>query len=304
MGLMRQALPRLLSALADRWPSPKAHEVERIGAEPGTDEYALGYALDQFGRKVSRGCSYGVLVPSLMGARVLEIGCGHGGISCYLACIGAREVVSIDVNEQSLAVAARLKDQMETRLGRKLAVEYRQMDAHALEFEPASFDVVYADNLFEHVSDPEAVLRDSFRVLRDGGMLLAPAFSSIHSKWGLHLKWGMRVPWLNAAFSEQTIVDALRLRAARDPSLFDVYPGLKGSPHRVRDVRRHRDLNDVTYRQFKAMAAGVGFDIEKFHVHATPAGRLLHRAPAAVGERALEYLSTSATAVLRKPKRG
>ena len=46
-----------------------------------------------------------------------------------------------------------------------------QMDAGQMRFADASFDFVYSFNVFEHIPDPRAVLRDIRRVLKPGGVV-------------------------------------------------------------------------------------------------------------------------------------
>ena len=208
-------------------------------------------------------------------------------------------MLGVDLNVEALAVARELAQRIADESERPLPVEFAEMDAHALDLPDASFDVVVADNLFEHVDDPGRVLAESARVLRSGGRLLVPQFSSIRSKYGLHLKHGLRLPWINALFSERTIVSALGLQAKRRPELFDVYPGLRDRPERVRDVRRHRDLNDITHREFLRLAREADLEVVSFRVKATPVGRVLRRlAPRLELSSPLDLLSTGAAAIL------
>jgi SAM-dependent methyltransferase len=93
------------------------------------------------------------------GSRVLEVGSGLGILAAEVASATAgAEVVGVELSAAQLAAAAQAK-----------RVTFKQGDAHALDFPDASFDVVYARYLLEHVADPERVLREMRRVTRPGG---------------------------------------------------------------------------------------------------------------------------------------
>jgi hypothetical protein len=151
------------------------------------------------------------------------------------------------------------------------------------------------------VLDPEKVLREAYRVLRPGGDLLVPLFSSIKCKYGLHLKHGIKLPWANLVFSEHTIIRAMHRLAKDNPQLYVLYPGLSKNPQRVRDVRLHGDLNDITFAKFKSMAARVGFRMQAFAPVATPLGKVLARVPGLRNSVLVDILSVGASAYLRKP---
>jgi ubiquinone/menaquinone biosynthesis C-methylase UbiE len=287
----------ILYRLAKSWPSPMARMNHELGAEPGTEAYNMAYAQQQFDYKVRNG-----MLREVTGLDVLEIGAGHGGISCFMAAVGARSVVGIDLNTKHLEFARRFAKIASARYAPdyELPVRFEEMSADRMTFPDATFDLVLADNVFEHFTDPEAVMRESYRVLRPGGGILVPVFSSILSKYGLHLKHGLKMPWANMFFSERTIVRTMRRLGDENPKLVDIYPGLADSPQTVRDLRRHKDLNDITYREFKAMASRVGFKVESFSIYSTRLGKVLCRVPVVRSTKLMDVLSTGAAAYLRK----
>ena len=234
---------------------------------------------------------------------VLEIGCGHGGIACYVAVCGARNIIGIDLNDESLSIASRLQSDLEERLGNAcLPIRFLEMDANDLGFPDCCLDLIIADCAFEHFTEPERPLREAFRTLRAGGRLLIPNFTSIYSKYGLHLKHALKVPWANVIFSEATIVRVLQRLAQDDPKIHGVCPGLGNNPVRVRDVRRHGDLNGITYRGFKRMARSAGFEIERFRKDSSRIGKIVGWVPFVHDTRLMDILSWGASACLRKPE--
>jgi SAM-dependent methyltransferase len=93
------------------------------------------------------------------GARVLEVGSGLGLLAVEVATAAdGVYVVGVEMSSDQIAAASASP-----------RVTYRQGDAHAIEFEDASFDLVYARYLLEHVSNPEVVVSEMRRVVRPGG---------------------------------------------------------------------------------------------------------------------------------------
>jgi ubiquinone/menaquinone biosynthesis C-methylase UbiE len=112
--------------------------------------------------------SAGFLLPHLKsGDSVLDVGCGPGTITMDLAeLVAPGHVVGID---RSSEVIERAREAAEARALSNLSFEIG--DVYHLEFEDDSFDVVYAHQVLQHLSDPTRALREMRRVLRDGGWL-------------------------------------------------------------------------------------------------------------------------------------
>ncbi len=75
------------------------------------------------------------------------------------------KVVAIDASQAMLAEASK-------RAGDQSAVEFRQGDAHHLEFADNSFDACRCDRCFMHMADPRQALAEMTRVAKRGGRVL------------------------------------------------------------------------------------------------------------------------------------
>jgi SAM-dependent methyltransferase len=127
------------------------HESVLRSHEWRTAENSAGYLLDR-------------LEP---GMDLLDVGCGPGTITLDLAArVAPGNVVGIDRAGEVVAQAA--------ELGTRSAAEnvrFATGDVYALEFDDATFDIVHAHQVVQHLQDPVAALREMRRVLRTGGTL-------------------------------------------------------------------------------------------------------------------------------------
>lgn len=100
---------------------------------------------------------------------VLDVGCGSGGPTLFLARMVGGRVTGIDVNERGIATATH----MAADAGLHPRVHFQVVDAHEpLPFDPATFDALVCIDAIPHFPDRLRVLRDWLRVLRPGANVL------------------------------------------------------------------------------------------------------------------------------------
>jgi ubiquinone/menaquinone biosynthesis C-methylase UbiE len=109
--------------------------------------------------------SAGYLLPHLRpGMSLLDVGCGPGTITVDLAVrIAPGTAIGIDRAHAAISEAR--------QTGGTGDVEFKTADVYALEFDDASFDVVHAHQVLQHLTDPVAALAEMRRVLRPEGIL-------------------------------------------------------------------------------------------------------------------------------------
>ncbi len=110
--------------------------------------------------------SAGFLLPHLRDdMTLLDVGSGPGTVTVDFARILAGgSVVGVD------AAPAVLQAAREHATGYD-NVRFEEANAYELPFEDDSFDVVYAHQLLQHLSDPVAALREMKRVAKPGGLV-------------------------------------------------------------------------------------------------------------------------------------
>ena len=100
--------------------------------------------------------------------RILDLGCGQGIWSYYMLSKGAKEVIGIDISEVSINNACKKQEMMRIDAKRMKFILY---DGLGIPFKDNSFDVVHSDGVIHHAEDDRMLLKESYRVLREGGAL-------------------------------------------------------------------------------------------------------------------------------------
>ena len=137
-----------------------------LARNPFEAPYTLGFFYREKMRAIHR------VAPETGVGRALEVGGGRSGLTRLL--YPDAEIVTVDL-DASFAKAP---------CNRHAGVRFLQVDATALPFADASFDLVTQFDLLEHIPDDVRAAREAVRVLRPGGVLLV---STPHTRW--------RYPW-------------------------------------------------------------------------------------------------------------
>lgn len=127
----------------------------------------FGPDLGDIGRSIAKfvAARYERLAPQ----RILDLGCtvGHNTLP-WKDVFPKADVHGIDVSAPCLRYAhARARE-------RRVAIHFEQMNACALQYPDASFDVVFSSMFLHEIPKKEIplILREAFRVLRPGGLML------------------------------------------------------------------------------------------------------------------------------------
>ena len=104
-------------------------------------------------------------------SRLLEVGCGTGNVLRSIALrkggwvgdmVGVEQCEAFIDAARRFAIQEGVADQIEFRVG----------DAHGLDFPASTFDIVIANTVISHVTDPLTVLDEMSRVVKPNGTLV------------------------------------------------------------------------------------------------------------------------------------
>ena len=240
----------MAAAVADR----RTERVRRFYTEAPFPNYREGDTLEHLRLRAGRSELARLLDDAIpRDARVLDLGCGTGQMTIFLAS-GERVVVGADLTRASLA------------LGRAAARRFGVANATFVETDlrrPAlaegRFDVVLSLGVLHHTPDPRAAFRAAARLARPGGVVVVGLYNAFarlpHRLRRLVARaTGMRVvPW------DPVLRDRRSEPARRAAWLRDQYLHPEEHRHTLAEVQRWFRDNDVDYlRSYPSALLGEG----------------------------------------------
>lgn len=104
------------------------------------------------------------------GKKVLDIGCGTGGIGLFIAeTYKPAHLLGVDVE---FGVVERATQSAKDG-GLENRVTFERVEPGPLPFDDGAFDIVFSKDAMIHISDKEALFAEVFRVLAPGGLVAA-----------------------------------------------------------------------------------------------------------------------------------
>jgi SAM-dependent methyltransferase len=177
-------------------------------------------------------------------ARVLDLGCGTGQMSLFLAsgASGDRRVVGADLTRASLALAADAARRFE--VDRALFIE---TDLRRPALAESSFDVVLSLGVLHHTPDPRAAFATVARLARPGGMIVLGLYNAFARLPHRLRRLVARATGLRVVPFDPILRDRQAEPARREAWLRDQYLHPEEHRHTLSEVQRWFRANDVDY---------------------------------------------------------
>jgi ubiquinone/menaquinone biosynthesis C-methylase UbiE len=204
---------------------PPNDSVEWLRARAGRSEFAR--MLDQ-------------AIPG--DATILDLGCGTGQMSLYLARAG-RRIVAADLTRASLRLGAAAAG----RFGLDQRVRFVQTDLNRPALRDRGFDIVYSSGVLHHTPDPRSAFARMARLTRPGGMIVLGLYNAI-ARIPLRLRRVVaRLSNYRFTLFDPVLRDRNHEPARREAWLRDQYQHPEEHRHTLGEVQGWFAENDIEY---------------------------------------------------------
>ena len=196
-------------------------------------------------------------------ARIVEVGCGTGQMSLYLARAG-RLVVGADVTRAALRLGADAAG----RFG-LTRVQFVETDLQRPGLRAGAFDVVFSAGVLHHTPDPRASFARLVQLARPGGTIVVGLYNTF-ARIPLRLRRVVaRLTGFRVIPFDPVLRDRSHEPSRRDAWLHDQYRHPEEHRHTIAEVQNWFAENDVEYlRTFPSAVLGDEPDAETLFQHA------------------------------------
>jgi 2-polyprenyl-3-methyl-5-hydroxy-6-metoxy-1,4-benzoquinol methylase len=105
------------------------------------------------------------LLGNIEGKKILDVGCGTGNLSFFLAYKRAN-VTGIDLSNNFIQLCK------ETATKLQLPIDFKEMNAQLPDFSEGSFDIIVGSRIIHHLPDIKLFLGECKRLLKKGGYIV------------------------------------------------------------------------------------------------------------------------------------
>jgi 2-polyprenyl-3-methyl-5-hydroxy-6-metoxy-1,4-benzoquinol methylase len=149
---------KILSQYKDVFESEKKYYYKTFASSSGDQDLES----ESFFRKVN--LKFKEMLGDVKHKKILDIGCGVGSISFYLARRGAN-VTGIDLSSNLIEYC---KKEAKRRM---LNIQFKEMNAQIPDFEDESFDIVVGSRVVHHIPEIKVFFKECKRLLKERGFI-------------------------------------------------------------------------------------------------------------------------------------
>ncbi len=210
---------------------------------------------------------------ALTGKDVLDLGCGEGDLSFYVANLPVRSITGTDVDHDRVRSATARAEQ------RSFAVPPRFIPASSfnrIDMPDASVDVLLCFDVLEHIMDYPDILRDWKRVLRPGAEVMIWWMPWYHP-YGHHIESLVPLPWAHVFFSDRTLIKTCaRIYDLPEfkPRVWDMDEAGRKKPNKWLAMTELPEVNRLSMAEFEGLCRQLGLRIEERRIRGFGGGAL------------------------------